>query len=86
MAKLQHNNPCPGGNEINNFGRPFLGHYYFTLSLYEPCLGVEKKHINFTIFIPKSPPLPWAGGHEIYNFLFPNPTDPIYQIWLRLAQ
>ena len=73
MAKLKHNNPCPGGHEIYN-------------SLYEPCPGVEKKRINFTIFIPKSPPPPWGGGHEIYNFLFPNPTDAIYQIWLRLVQ
>ena len=31
----------------------------------------KKKYINFT---PKLPPL-WVGGHEIYNFLSPNPTD-----------
>ena len=27
-----------------------------------------------------------GGGHEIYNFLSPYPTDDTYQIWLRLAQ
>ena len=26
-----------------NFGRPFLGHYYFILSLSDPCPGVKKK-------------------------------------------
>ena len=25
------------------------------------------------------------GGHEIYNFLSPYPTDATYQIWLRLT-
>ena len=25
------------GHEIYNFGRPFLGHHYYTLILYEPC-------------------------------------------------
>ena len=35
----------PGGHEIYNFGRPFLGHYYYILtgSLFDLCLGVEKK-------------------------------------------
>ena len=28
MATLQHKNPCPGGHEIYNLGRPFLGHHY----------------------------------------------------------
>ena len=35
-------------------------------------------HINFTLFTPKLPPL-WVGGHEIYNFLSPSPTDATYQ-------
>ena len=35
--------PCPGGNEIYNFGRPVLGHHYYILSLSELGLGVEKK-------------------------------------------
>ena len=28
MATPLHKNPCPGGHEIYNFGRPFLGHHY----------------------------------------------------------
>ena len=43
MATPLHKNPCPGGHEIYNFGRPFLGHYYYTLSLYGLCPRVEKK-------------------------------------------
>ena len=34
--------PCPGDHEIYNFGGPFLGHYYYTLSLFDLSLGVEK--------------------------------------------
>ena len=47
-----------------------------------------KKYINFTLFTPKLPPLWVEGGHEIYNFLSPYPTDAtyMYKIWLRLAQ
>ena len=29
--------------EIYNFGKPFLGHHYYILSLSDPCPGVEKK-------------------------------------------
>ena len=43
MVTLLHKNPCPGGNEIYNSGRPFLGHHNHTLSLSVLCLGVEKK-------------------------------------------
>ena len=35
--------PCPGGHEIYNFGRPFLCHHNYILSLSDLCLGVEKK-------------------------------------------
>ena len=34
---------CPGGHEIYNFGRPFLCHHNYILSLSDLCLGVEKK-------------------------------------------
>ena len=34
--------PTPGGHEIYNFGRPFLGHHYYILSLSDLCLGVDK--------------------------------------------
>ena len=37
MATPLHKKPCHGGHEIYNFGRPFLGHHYYTLSLYGPC-------------------------------------------------
>ena len=30
--------PLPRGHEIYNFGRPVLGHHYYTLTLSEPCL------------------------------------------------
>ena len=43
MATPKHKNPCPGGHEIYNFGRPFLGHHYYILGLSDQCLGVEKK-------------------------------------------
>ena len=43
MAAPQHKNPCPGIHEIYNFGRPFLGHHYYILSLSDLYLEVEKK-------------------------------------------
>ena len=43
LATPQHKNPCPGGHEIYKFGRPFLGHYNCIFSLFDLCLGVEKK-------------------------------------------
>ena len=41
-------NPCPRGHEIYNFGRTFLGHYYYIIIIYifslpDLCLRVEKK-------------------------------------------
>ena len=35
--------PCPGGHEIYNFGRPLPGHHYSILSISEPFPRVEKK-------------------------------------------
>ena len=35
--------------EIYNFGIPFLGHYYYTLSLFDLCLGVEMKIFKETM-------------------------------------
>ena len=43
MATPEHKNPFPRGHEIYNFGTPFLSHHYYTLSLFDLCLGVEKK-------------------------------------------
>ena len=46
----------------------------------------SKKYINFKLFNPQNY-LPFGmGGHEIYNFLSPYPTDGTYRIWLRLAK
>ena len=41
--------------------------------------------LQFYSFYQKLPSL-GDGGHEIYNFLSPYPTDATYQIRLRLAQ
>ena len=86
-----HKNPCSRSHEIYNFGKSYLGHHYYTHSLYGSCTRVEKtrflkKYINFTLFTPKLPPLGVEGGQEIYNFFSPYPTYATYKIWLRLAQ
>ena len=57
MGTPQHKNPCPGGHEIYNFGRPFLCHHNYILSLSVLCLGVEKKilkeimHFHYIIYM-----------------------------------
>ena len=43
MVRPLHKNPCPKGNEIYNFARPFLCQHYFIFGLSDQCLGVEKK-------------------------------------------
>ena len=64
MDTPQLKNPCPGGHEIDNFGRPFLGHNNYILSLSVLYLGVEKKILKeimqFTIsgHAPAKEPLP----------------------------
>ena len=81
--------PAPGVMKFKNFGRPFLGHHYYILSLSVLCLGVEKKifkkYINFTLFYPQITS-PWGGGYEIYTFLSPYPTYATYQILSKLAR
>ena len=71
-------NPCHRGHEIYNFGRPFLGHYYYILGLSDQCLGVEKKIfkeiMHFYYMTYKAMPLhknPFPEGHKIYNFVRP---------------
>ena len=57
MATPLYKNPCPRGYEIYNFGRPFLGHYYYILGLSDLCLGVDKKifkeimHFHYTTYM-----------------------------------
>ena len=65
MVMPQHKNPCPRGLEIYKFGRPFLGHHYYILSLSEHFLPQN--------YLPLG-----VGGHEIYNFLSPYPKDATY--------
>ena len=52
MDTPQHNNTCPGGHEIYNFGRPFLGHQTYILSLSVRCLGLEKKIFKEILHFP----------------------------------
>ena len=49
LAMLWHKNHFPGGREIYNFGRPFLGLLYYILSLSGLCPGVEVK-IIFSLY------------------------------------
>ena len=46
MATPEHKNPYPRGHEIYNFGRPFLGHHYYILSLFALCLRVERRFLK----------------------------------------
>ena len=66
MATPQHKNPCSGGHKIKNFGRLFVGHHYYTLSLCEPCSELEKKilkkDIDFTQFTQNYLCLAGGGG------------------------
>ena len=48
MATPKHINPCPMGHKIDNFGRPFLGHRYYILGLFNLSLGVERKIFSET--------------------------------------
>ena len=85
MTTPHHRNPCPRGYEIYNFDRGFLAYHYYIFSLSARCTGVKKKSFKgiqqYYTFYPKITS-PLGGGHEIYNFLSPYPTDARYQIWL----
>ena len=43
MVSPLHQKPCPGGHETYNFGRPFLDHNCYLLSLSDLYMGIEKK-------------------------------------------
>ena len=75
MATPQHKNPCPRSHQIYNFGKLFLGHHYYILSLSDLCLGVEKTIFEeimyfhyLTYMATPQRKNPCRGGHEIYNF------------------
>ena len=46
MVNPKHKNSCPGGMEIYSFSRPFFGHHYHIISLFDPCQRVEKNILN----------------------------------------
>ena len=65
MATPERKNPCPGGHEIYNIGRLFLGHHYYTLILSEPWPWVEKK-----IFLPQNYLFwGWGGSWNLQNLV-----------------
>ena len=68
--KAKHKNPCPEVDEIYNCGRPFLGLHYFTLSLSNMWLGVEKIFKNtffslYNLYDHTSAEKPLPQGHGI---------------------
>ena len=70
MATPLRKNPCPGGHEIYNFGRPFLGHHYYILNLSDIYIGGKKKIMHFHNMTCMATPQrknPCPGVHEIYN-------------------
>ena len=80
MATPWHKNPCPEGHKDQNFGRPFLSHYYYihVFNLSDSCPGVEMKifseiHQIYTNLSPLG-----VGDHEISSFSSPYPTDAAY--------
>ena len=67
--------PQPWGHIIYSFGRPFLDHRYYTLSLTELCPGEEKifKEILqfYTSYSQNTPPPPLVGvGRGSWNLQF----------------
>ena len=68
FATHLHKYFCPGVHEIYNFGRTFLGHHYYILSLSEP--KIEKKifyeiHQFKNLFPSYYPPPPSGWGFKI---------------------
>ena len=78
MATPKHKNPCPRGHEVHTFGRPFLGHYYYILSLSDLCLGVKTKilkeimhfHYMTNMATPQNKN-PCPRGQEMFNVCRP---------------
>ena len=89
IVTLYHKNPCPGGHEMYNFGRPFLDHHAILYAQFVWCIPGDreefflKNYINFKRFLLKIIS-PW-GGRGSWNFLFSYLTDATHQIWLRLV-
>ena len=70
MATPLHKNPCPGGNDIYNFGRPLL----YTLFVWTMSRSSEedfKRYNAFSLYELYGRTLVQAtlpGGHEIFQF------------------
>ena len=66
------------GDDIYNFGGPFLGYQYNTLSLLWTMplsrKGIFKDIHQFYTFYPKIT-FTWWRGYKIYNFLSPYPIS-----------
>ena len=66
--------PAPGGQTIYSFGRPFLCHYYYTLSLSDLCIWEENilreimPYYYMTCMAIAYHKNPCLGGHEIHYF------------------
>ena len=56
--------PWTTSHQIKNFGKSFLDHPYYILSVSDICPRAEK---IFFKEIHQFYTLPWGGGHEIYN-------------------
>ena len=73
MTTPLHKNPCPGGDEIYNFGRPFLDRHYYIHSLPDLCLWIEKKifkemmHFHYMTYDQVLSHELLPRGLEIYN-------------------
>ena len=71
--------PCPRGNEIYNFGRPFFDHYSCLINMFVLCLGEENTILNeimhfhyMTYMATPQHKNPCPGGHEIIYLVDPS--------------
>ena len=58
FATPEHKNHCPGSHETFDFGKPYLGHYYYTLSLFEALPWSRddfKRNKSISNFLPPPP-------------------------------
>ena len=85
-ATPYHKNRCPRGHEIYNFGRPFLGYYYYILSLPDLCLEVEKKIFKEVIYshwlIWPCPSLRTPAQGVMKVMILVDPSLVIYTIYI----
>ena len=80
-----YKNPCPGGHDIYNFGRSFLGYHNYALGLYGLCSRVEKKifqeiHQFYTFYSKITSP--WDGGVMKFTISGLHPVHMLHQIFV----